>query len=65
MPMARRVRRMVMVGAAAGGLALFGAGAGGIAAVDSRLRSATERPAPHPQPVVGRDCTHRRPDVRF
>jgi hypothetical protein len=56
---------MVLFGVAAGGLALFGAGAGGIAAVDSRLRSATERPGPTTQPAVGRDCPHPHPDVRF
>jgi hypothetical protein len=53
------------MGTAAGGMALFGVGAGGIAAVDSRLQSATERPGPRIQPAVGRDCPHRRPDVRF
>jgi hypothetical protein len=56
---------MVLMGAAAGGLALFGAAAGGIASVDSRLRSAAERRAPSPQPVVGRDCHHRRDDTRL
>jgi hypothetical protein len=56
---------MVLLGVAAGGMALFGAGAGGIAAVDSRLRSATERPGPTTQPAAGQSCPHRHPDVRF
>jgi hypothetical protein len=56
---------MVLMATAAAGIALFGAGAGGIAAVDSSLQSAAERSAPATQPVLERDCPHRRPDVRF